>query len=45
MATLARDNVTRKHSSVFSFVKSNEDYEVLAKHNIIIIVIAIANVA
>ena len=42
----ARDDVTRKYCSVFSFVKSNEDYGVLATtYCIIIIVITIAGVA
>ena len=32
VTTFVRDNVTRKCCSVLSFVKSNEDYGVLAKH-------------
>ena len=43
---LTRDDVIRKYCSVFSFVKSNEDYGVLAKmYCIIIIVITIVDVA
>ena len=46
MIVLARDDVTRKYCNVFSFVKSNEDYGVLAKtYCIIIIIITIAEVA
>ena len=41
MIALARDVVRRKYCSMVSFVKSNEDHGVLAKH----IVITIANVA
>ena len=43
--TLTKDDVTRKYYSMFSFVKSNENYGVLAKtYCIIIIVITIADV-
>jgi len=43
--TLTRDDVTRKYCSMFSIVKSNEDYGVLAKNILITIADIVADVA
>ena len=42
--TLTRGDVTRMYCSMFSLVKSNEDYGVLAKNILITIVDVVANV-